>query len=113
MPEQKHAEGGSFTLAEWCAYRRISRAYFYVLESQGKAPRTYRIGVQLDAANQTAVLAQKCRKTDDRARWVGKEVCLRKIFISYLEGEKKVLVGAFLQSYLGGFLLTPPHVERT
>jgi predicted DNA-binding transcriptional regulator AlpA len=38
-------EGGepSFTLAEWCALRKISRSAFYQLKADGRAPRTYRM----------------------------------------------------------------------
>lgn len=34
----------SFTIQEFCAAEKISRAFFYKLQSQGKAPRTYPIG---------------------------------------------------------------------
>ena len=36
----------SFTIAEWCAHRKVSRSMFYKLESQGRAPRTHNIGVR-------------------------------------------------------------------
>ena len=36
----------SFTLQEWCDSRRISRAMFYVLDAQGKAPRTHYAGAK-------------------------------------------------------------------
>jgi excisionase family DNA binding protein len=34
----------SFTIKEFCAAEKISRAFFYKLQSQGKAPHTYPIG---------------------------------------------------------------------
>lgn len=34
----------SFTISEFCAAEKISRAFFYKLQSQGKAPRTYPVG---------------------------------------------------------------------
>jgi hypothetical protein len=34
----------AFTLNEFCASEKISRAFFYKLESQGRAPRTYNLG---------------------------------------------------------------------
>jgi len=34
----------SFTIKEFCAAEKISRAFFYKLQSQGKAPRTYPLG---------------------------------------------------------------------
>jgi predicted DNA-binding transcriptional regulator AlpA len=36
----------SFTLAEWCAARKVSRSTFYILERQKKAPKTHRVGVK-------------------------------------------------------------------
>jgi predicted DNA-binding transcriptional regulator AlpA len=34
----------SFTIQEFCAAEKISRAFFYKLQSQGKAPLTYPLG---------------------------------------------------------------------
>lgn len=34
----------SFTIKEFCAAEKISRAFFYKLQSQGKAPQTYPLG---------------------------------------------------------------------
>jgi excisionase family DNA binding protein len=43
----------SFTIDEFCKAEKISRSFFYKLESQGKAPKTYTIGrtrrISLDA----------------------------------------------------------------
>jgi hypothetical protein len=36
----------SYTVAEWCALRRISKAMFYKLRKQGKAPRLHNAGVK-------------------------------------------------------------------
>jgi hypothetical protein len=35
---------GSFTIPEWCRYRKTSVSMFYKLRAQGKAPRTLPIG---------------------------------------------------------------------
>lgn len=40
MPEPSH------TINEWCALRRVSRAKFYELDRQGRAPRTHYVGVK-------------------------------------------------------------------
>jgi hypothetical protein len=48
--------GGSFTIPEWCEYRRLSISMFYRLRAQGKAPATLSVGrhqtitVEADAA---------------------------------------------------------------
>jgi excisionase family DNA binding protein len=34
----------SFTIDEFCAAEKISRSFFYKLQSQGKAPKTYPVG---------------------------------------------------------------------
>jgi predicted DNA-binding transcriptional regulator AlpA len=34
----------SFTINEFCTAEKISRTFFYKLQSQGKAPQTYPIG---------------------------------------------------------------------
>jgi len=34
----------SFTINTWTKHRQLSRATFYNLESEGKAPRTYSVG---------------------------------------------------------------------
>jgi hypothetical protein len=41
-PEQR----ASFTIKEWCEYRRISPAMFYKLDTQGLAPKTHNVGVK-------------------------------------------------------------------
>ena len=37
----------SFTLAEWCAHRKVSRRMFYELKRQGLAPRTHNAGIKV------------------------------------------------------------------
>jgi hypothetical protein len=46
------------TIDRWAESHELSRAFFYVLEKQGKAPRTYNVG--------------KCRRISDEAdlEWV-------------------------------------------
>lgn len=34
----------SYTVAEWCHLRRISRAQFYELEKEGLSPVSYKVG---------------------------------------------------------------------
>jgi predicted DNA-binding transcriptional regulator AlpA len=34
----------SFTIDEFCANEKISRSFFYKLEAQGEAPKTYPVG---------------------------------------------------------------------
>ncbi|MGA7072545.1 transcriptional regulator [Bradyrhizobium sp.] len=34
----------SFTIDEFCANEKISRSFFYKLDAQGKAPKTYPVG---------------------------------------------------------------------
>ena len=38
------AQRASFTVKEWCEYRRISAAMFFKLDQQGLAPRTHYAG---------------------------------------------------------------------
>jgi len=38
------AQRASFTIKEWCEYRRISAAMFFKLDQQGLAPRTHYAG---------------------------------------------------------------------
>ncbi|MGA7534737.1 MAG: hypothetical protein WBW27_22935, partial [Pseudolabrys sp.] len=38
------AQRASFTIKEWCEYRRISAAMFFNLDQQGLAPRTHYAG---------------------------------------------------------------------
>jgi predicted DNA-binding transcriptional regulator AlpA len=36
-----------YTIPEWCAKYRMSRAFYYVLKAQGKGPRELRLGVKV------------------------------------------------------------------
>lgn len=52
----------TFTIAEWCEMRKISRAYFYVLAKRGEAPKTIRFGarsVRITAEADAAWLAAR------------------------------------------------------
>lgn len=40
MPDEKQPD--AYTIAEFCAAHRISRAQYYVLKSKGRAPREMR-----------------------------------------------------------------------
>jgi hypothetical protein len=37
-------DGDSFSVEAWCKHRGLSRSMFYLLDKQGKAPRTYSVG---------------------------------------------------------------------
>jgi hypothetical protein len=39
--------GRSFTIDEWCERRRISRAMYYKLREQGRAPKTHNAGAKV------------------------------------------------------------------
>jgi hypothetical protein len=41
------SNSGSFTIDEWCRYRRISRAKAYQLWQAGKGPRRLRVGARV------------------------------------------------------------------
>jgi hypothetical protein len=52
--------GGSFTIPEWCEYRRLSMTMFYKLRAQGKAPATLPVGRhQTITAEADAALARE------------------------------------------------------
>lgn len=34
----------SFTIDDFCQQQKVSRAYFYLLQKAGKAPRSYKLG---------------------------------------------------------------------
>jgi hypothetical protein len=36
----------SFTIAEWCVHRKVSRSMFYKLDAQGLTPKTHSVGVR-------------------------------------------------------------------
>jgi len=36
--------GRSLSVSEWCSHRGMSRAMFYLLRAEGKAPKTYCVG---------------------------------------------------------------------
>ena len=44
--EQGRRDLHSFTVNEWCEYRRISAAMFYKLSGQGLAPKTHFAGTK-------------------------------------------------------------------
>jgi hypothetical protein len=44
--ERRDRQGASFTIREWCSYRRVSPATFYVLDQKGIAPRSHYVGVK-------------------------------------------------------------------
>ena len=54
--------GGSFTIAEWCEYRRVSISMYYKLKAQGKAPATLPVGRhQTITAEADATWARECQ----------------------------------------------------
>lgn len=64
--------GPSFTISEWCALRKVSRAMFYKLDGQGKAPRTYSIGAKRAISPEADVEWVRAREAEaEAARRVG------------------------------------------
>jgi hypothetical protein len=59
--ERAEQKRGSFTVAEWCEYRRLSRAMFYKLDLQGLAPRSYYVGAKrlISGAADAAWMAER------------------------------------------------------
>lgn len=54
----------SFTIAEFCASEKISRAFFYKLASQGKAPRTYPLGSNRRISREAYNVWRAARETE-------------------------------------------------
>ena len=38
--------GPSLTIKGWCELRKVSRSMFYVLDGQGRAPKTHNVGTK-------------------------------------------------------------------
>jgi predicted DNA-binding transcriptional regulator AlpA len=53
----------SFTIKEFCASEKISRAFFYKLQSQGKAPRTYPLGSNRRISREAYITWRAARET--------------------------------------------------
>ena len=66
----------SLTIAEWCALRKVSKSMFYLLDGQGRAPRTHNAGVkrlispEADAAWLREREAESARNQRDRSEVV-------------------------------------------
>lgn len=43
---ESRPDKGSFTITEWCTFRRVSPAMFYKLDAQGLAPRSHYVGAK-------------------------------------------------------------------
>jgi predicted DNA-binding transcriptional regulator AlpA len=54
----------SFTIAEFCAAEKISRAFFYKLQSQGNAPRTYPLGSNRRISREALSAWRTARETE-------------------------------------------------
>ena len=54
----------SFTINEFCAAEKISRAFFYKLQSQGKAPRTYPLGSSRRISHDAYTAWRAARETE-------------------------------------------------
>lgn len=54
----------SFTIQEFCAAEKISRAFFYKLQSQGNAPRTYPIGSNRRISREAYIAWRAARETE-------------------------------------------------
>jgi predicted DNA-binding transcriptional regulator AlpA len=53
----------SFTIKEFCAAQKISRAFFYKLDAQDKAPQTYQIGSNRRISRDAYVAWRAARET--------------------------------------------------
>jgi predicted DNA-binding transcriptional regulator AlpA len=56
----------SFTIKEFCAAEKISRAFFYKLQSRGKAPLTYPLGTNRRISRE-AYLAWRTARQNEAA----------------------------------------------
>jgi hypothetical protein len=54
----------SFTISEWCDSRRISRAMFYKLDQQGRAPATYYVGAKRLIADEADAAWMRAREAE-------------------------------------------------
>jgi predicted DNA-binding transcriptional regulator AlpA len=58
----------TFTVAEFCTQQSISRATFYLLQKQGKGPRTYTVGrkrlISIEAATEWQQKMEGTRQAD-------------------------------------------------
>ncbi len=60
----------SYTLDEWCDRRRISRAMFYKMDAQGKAPQTHYAGTKRlvsDEADAAWIRAREAEQQQETA----------------------------------------------
>jgi hypothetical protein len=58
---------GSFTIGEWCEYRRISRAMFYKLAEQGLAPRSHNVGTKRLISEEADIAWVRAREAENAA----------------------------------------------
>jgi hypothetical protein len=68
--EQSRRDQASYTLDEWCARRRISRAMFYKLDQQGLAPKSHYAGARRlisDQADAEWLAAREAESTNAAA----------------------------------------------
>jgi hypothetical protein len=67
--KQRRAEQrrrGSFTIQEWCEYRRVSPSMFYKLDERGLAPESHYVGAKRlisDRADEAWVRAREAEHT--------------------------------------------------
>jgi hypothetical protein len=64
---QSRRDRGSFTIGEWCDYRRISRAMFYELDKQGLAPKTHNVGVKRLISGEADIAWVRAREAECEA----------------------------------------------
>ena len=61
---------GSFSIEAWCGIHGFSRTFFYKLNAQGKAPRTFKVGATTrisEAANAEWLSACEAAAPDNEA----------------------------------------------
>lgn len=52
----------SFSISEWCDMHGLSRAFYYILQARGEAPRTFPVGSRVrisEDANREWILARE------------------------------------------------------
>jgi predicted DNA-binding transcriptional regulator AlpA len=54
----------SYTIQEFCAAEKISRAFFYKLQAQGKAPHTYPLGSNRRISRKAYLVWQTARENE-------------------------------------------------
>ncbi len=57
----------SKTIQEWCKSRGFSRGFFYILDSQGKAPQTFNVGRRRLISDEDDIEWERARRAESVA----------------------------------------------